>query len=187
MVHPETIFADTKMAVDRCDRVTADSRSAKEPLSPPIALASHRSVDPTREADSTQFSDETGAEFSSGSDMPAARPASTRAAGTGLVTLVPVNRAGFIFEDSDVRYLSRTELEKLPLEQLRVARHEILAREGLIFKDARLSVYFSKFSWYQPSFWRVRLNAIEQANARLIWSIETSFCHSHSPEIARQN
>jgi hypothetical protein len=48
----------------------------------------------------------------------AVRPPSARVADAGLVTQVKVNRAGFIFEDSDVRYLSRAEFEKLPPEQL---------------------------------------------------------------------
>jgi hypothetical protein len=143
--------------------------------------------DPALEAEDAHSSNQPGTEFPVGSDMPRARPPSTRAATTGLVTQVEVSRAGFIFEDSNVRYLSRAELEKLPPEQLRIARHEILARKGRFFKDAKLSLHFRKFSWYRPSVWRVRLNAIEQANVSLIWSIETSSNHSHGPEIAQQN
>jgi hypothetical protein len=120
MRHPERNSTDTKMMVDQGDRTTADSRSAKDQSSPFNPLTIHRSVDPTLEAEDTQFSNEPGTEFSVGSDMPRARPPSTRAASTGLATQVQVNRAGFIFEDSDVRYLSRAELEKLPPEQLRI-------------------------------------------------------------------
>jgi YARHG domain len=181
MMPPETNSTDIKMAIDPGDRTTTDGRSARDQSSPFNALALHRNVDPILNAEDTQFSNEQGTEFSEASHMAAARPLSTRAASTSLVTGVPVDRAGFIFDESDVRYLSRAELEKLSPEQLRIARHEILARKGRFFKDPTLSVHFRKFSWYQPSVWRVRLNAIEQANVSLIWSIETSSDHSHGP------
>jgi hypothetical protein len=119
------------------------------------------------------------------SDMATARPVSTGAASSSVVTAVTVNRSGFIFDESNVRYLSVAELDKLS-PVLRIARHEILARKGRFFKDPRLSVHFGTFSWYRPSVWRVRLNAIEQANVNLIWSIETSY-HSEHHETAVRN
>jgi hypothetical protein len=103
-----------------------------------------------------------------------------------VATGVPVNRAGFILDGSDIRYLSLAELEPLSREELRIARSEILARKGRFFKDPILGAHFKKFSWYHPSAWRVHLNPIEQANVGLIWSIETSLYHSHRPEIEPQ-
>jgi hypothetical protein len=187
MMHPERTSIDTKMVDDPGDRTTADSRSAKGQSSAFNPLALHRNVDPTLDAEGTEFPDVQSTGGSVGSDMATARPPSTRAESTSLVTGVPLNRTGFTFGDSDVRYLSRTELEKLSPEQLRLARHEILARKGRFFKDPRLSVHFRAFSWYQPSAWRVRLNAIEQANVGLILSIEASPNHWHRPDIALQN
>jgi hypothetical protein len=85
----------------------------------------------------------------------------------------PVARdAGFIFPDSDRRILSRQEVERLSLEARRVARNEIYARRGRHFRDASLRAYFSRFSWYRPHSWEVRLTAIEDANVRLIQSME---------------
>jgi hypothetical protein len=183
--HPEKDSADTKIVVDPGERTTADSRSVQDQSIPFNPLALHRNVDPALDED-TRFSNEQGSEFSVGGDMDSARLLPTRAGRTSVVTDPPVSRAGFIFDESDVRYLSVTELEKLSPEQLRIARHEMLARKGRFFKDPRLGVYFRKFSWYQPSAWRVHLNAIEQANISLIWSIEASY-RSQRPEIALQN
>jgi hypothetical protein len=171
------------MVVDPGDKTARDSRSAKDQSSPFNPLVFHRNVNPTLHAEDIQFSNEHGTEFSVMSDMATARPVSTGAASSSVITEVTVNRSGFIFDESDVRYLSVAELDGLSPGQLRIARHEILARKGRLFKDPRLSVHFEKFPWYRPSVWRVRLNAIEQANVNLIWSIETSY-HSERPEIA---
>ncbi len=47
--------------------------------------------------------------------------------------------AGFIFPDSDRRYLAREEVARLPRERLRIARNEIFARKGRCCKEeARL-------------------------------------------------
>ena len=80
--------------------------------------------------------------------------------------------AGFIFSDSDRRRLTLGELRGLSLEQLRIARNEIYARRGRYFKDETLKAHFSQFSWYQPDRWDVTLNEVEQANVRLIQSME---------------
>jgi hypothetical protein len=105
-------------------------------------------------------------------DMAAARLLSTRAADD--VTAAVVDKSGFLFAESNVRYLTRAELEKLSADQLRISRNEIFARRGRFFKSHQLSAHFAKFVWYQPSVWRIRLNQIEQANVGLIRSLEAS-------------
>jgi YARHG domain len=107
-------------------------------------------------------------------DMATARLLPTRVANEGDVTAAAVNHAGFVFAESNVRYLSRAELEKLSADQLHISRNEIFARRGRFFYDHRLSAHFARFAWYQPSAWHVRLNFIEQANVGLIRSIEGS-------------
>jgi hypothetical protein len=79
---------------------------------------------------------------------------------------------GFIFADSDHRYLTRGELQNLSPEQLRIARNEIYARRGHSFRDAQLAAYFAQFSWYTPYNYDVPLNNIEEANVSLIKSME---------------
>ena len=102
----------------------------------------------------------------------------------GDVTAAAVNHAGFVFAESNVRYLSRAELEKLSADQLHIARNEIFARRGRFFNDHRLSAHFARFAWYQPSAWHVRLNFIEQANVGLIRSIEASPHHAQRRQLA---
>jgi hypothetical protein len=82
----------------------------------------------------------------------------------------PDNRSyeGFIFPDSNERRLTRDDLAPLSVEQLRIARNEIYARNGRFFRDEALKEYFSKYSWYQPTSWDPPLNATEKYNVRVI-------------------
>ena len=75
---------------------------------------------------------------------------------------------GFIFGDSNERRLTRDDLAPLSVEQLRIARNEIYARNGRFFRDQKLTDYFSKYSWYQPNSWDPPLNATEKYNVRVI-------------------
>jgi hypothetical protein len=84
----------------------------------------------------------------------------------------PARPSGFIFGDSDRRILSRQEVERLPLDMRRIARNEIYARKGRFFRDETLRAHFSRYSWYQPHSWEVRLSPIEDANIKLIQSME---------------
>ena len=86
--------------------------------------------------------------------------------------VVATDRAGFLFADSDARYLTRAELQKLSADRLHIARNEIFARRGRYFKDDALRTYFSQFPWYQPHAWDVPLSPAEQANVKLIQSLE---------------
>lgn len=79
---------------------------------------------------------------------------------------------GFLFPDSDRRYLTRAELARLTTEQLRIARNEIYARKGRFFRDQQLAAYFGRMPWYKPTAWDVPLSAVEQANVTLIQSME---------------
>jgi YARHG domain len=81
-------------------------------------------------------------------------------------------RVSLLFKDSDVRYLSRAELETLSADQLHIARNEIFARRGRFFKDDALRAYFLQFPWYRPHAWEVPLSPVEYANVALIQSVE---------------
>jgi tetratricopeptide (TPR) repeat protein len=108
----------------------------------------------------------------------AARRPFDRADGAAPSPSVAVGEPGLLLPDSNVRHLTRPELQKLSAEQLQIARNEIFARKGRYFKDERLSSYFTKFAWYQPATWDVALNAVEQANVDLIASLEAPSTHS---------
>jgi Caspase domain/YARHG domain len=84
----------------------------------------------------------------------------------------PAASSGWLFADSDRRYLTREEILRLPHDQLRIARNEIYARRGRYFQDPSLTAYFSRFPWYRPSSWDPPLSPVEKANVALIQSLE---------------
>ncbi|MBI4273369.1 MAG: caspase family protein [Rhizobiales bacterium] len=104
--------------------------------------------------------------------LPASVPPSAPPAPVPSVPAPDPNLAGFIFPDSDRRILTRKEIQQLPLPVRRYARNEIFARKGRFFQDEVLRAYFSRFAWYRPNRWDIDLNAIEEANVKLIQSLE---------------
>jgi hypothetical protein len=80
--------------------------------------------------------------------------------------------ARLLFPDSDRRYLLVDELRGLSVGQLRIARNEIFARRGRFFRDQELTRYFGQFAWYKPYAWEVPLSPVEDANVKLIQSLE---------------
>jgi tetratricopeptide (TPR) repeat protein len=99
-------------------------------------------------------------------------PSQYRADNDTALANTAVGQLDFVFADSDVRHLTRIELQKLSEDQLQIARNEIFARRGRYFKDDRLSSYFAKLAWYRPAVWDVPLNPIEKANVDFIQSLE---------------
>lgn len=99
--------------------------------------------------------------------LPAAPPVGAKG-----IAPVPSDGGGYIFANSDRVLLSREALRGLSNDQLRIARNEIYARRGRFFRDPQLAAYFSRFAWYKPYAWDVPLNATEQANVKLISSME---------------
>jgi|GEM_PF-1483717 len=83
----------------------------------------------------------------------------------------------YIFPNSDSEYLTESDLSSMSSDELRIARNEIYARYGRMFKDQALQNYFNSKSWYTPSirpedFNEHWLNEYEKANAKLIKSFE---------------
>lgn len=98
-----------------------------------------------------------------GGAQPAAVPAPTGVGGSGVV--IP---------DSSDRLLSADELGNFSAPELRIARNEIFARNGLRFSDPSLRAHFSQFSWYRATSDNVELSAIEKANVALLKTAETA-------------
>jgi hypothetical protein len=81
---------------------------------------------------------------------------------------VPVS-SEFIFPGSNIRRLTESEIEYLSLEELSLARNEIFARHGRIFKTDALQYYFEGKSWYNPDpYYDDNLSNIETYNVNLI-------------------
>jgi hypothetical protein len=108
--------------------------------------------------------------------LPIARPEPTSPpisqAPPRIGKVVAADRAGFLLADSNVRYLTRAELQRLSADRLHIARNEIFARRGRYFKDDALRAYFEQFPWYRPHAWDVPLTPVEHANVGLMASIE---------------
>ena len=84
----------------------------------------------------------------------------------------------YILPESSTRYLTKDELVGLTAEQCRIARNEIYARHGRMFKDEGLQNYFGSFDWYVPTiapddFQESMLNEYEIANRDLLVQYET--------------
>lgn len=85
---------------------------------------------------------------------------------------------GYIFPDSDSRYLSEEEVRDIDAGKLRIARNELFARHGYIFQDEGLRQYFESQPWYSGTVeaeqfdFDTYLNDFEKANADLIRLVE---------------
>ena len=83
----------------------------------------------------------------------------------------------YILPYSDCLYYTAEDLRSLTPEELRIARNEIYARYGCIFKSEDLQEYFNSKSWYYGTmpvsdFDDSWLNQYEKANRDLIVAIE---------------
>lgn len=83
----------------------------------------------------------------------------------------------YILPTSSYAYLTEYDLYGLSSEELRLARNEIYARHGRVFKDEDLQEYFNHMRWYQelPKKKEVsdyELNDYEKENIQLIKSFE---------------
>lgn len=83
----------------------------------------------------------------------------------------------YIIPDSSTRYLTNADLNPLSEWEIRIARNEIYARHGRIFKSEEIASYFASKSWYIPSvppeqFDNSYLNAIEIENLKFITNYE---------------
>ena len=85
--------------------------------------------------------------------------------------------SGYILPDSDYRNVTGTELSRLSMAELNLARNEIFARHGYIFQDEALQTYFYCQSWYVPTtpapeFNSTSLNETENENLEMITLFE---------------
>ncbi len=85
----------------------------------------------------------------------------------------------YILPGSDSTYLSRSDLEGLSSDELRLARNELYARHGRKFDDPTLQEYFNSKDWYNgtidPNDFsdESMLNNYEVANRDLILAYES--------------
>ena len=100
---------------------------------------------------------------------------------TAVPTTAPVQTGGYyIFPNSSSSYLSYAQVDALSLYEMYLARNEIYAKHGRIFKNSDLQQYFGSQSWYVPmyspeTFDEGVFNAYEKENIKLIKSVEQSY------------
>ncbi|WFD12427.1 YARHG domain-containing protein [Tepidibacter hydrothermalis] len=80
------------------------------------------------------------------------------------------NLSEYILSNSDKDKLVLSDLENLSDWELKLARNEIFARKGYVFKDKKLKEYFESKSWYEAdSFYKAEnLSHIEKYNINFI-------------------
>lgn len=83
----------------------------------------------------------------------------------------------WIFPDSSERRLTEQDIAGMSKAELRLARNEIYARHGRIFKAQDLKDYFSSRSWYKGTiapgdFKEDALNEVERANVNFLKAAE---------------
>lgn len=95
----------------------------------------------------------------------------------GITFNYPKYASDYILPMSDRIYLTEDDLKALTQDELRLARNELYARHGRLFKDQELQAYFNRFDWYDgriapDQFSDSMLNPYEVANRDLIVAYE---------------
>lgn len=87
-----------------------------------------------------------------------------------------VKSSTYILQDSDKYKLTDNQLEKLTGYELMMARNEIFARHGYVFKKEPFKSYFEGKSWYAPNVnfkgYDSQLSSVERYNVKEILKYE---------------
>lgn len=91
---------------------------------------------------------------------------------------MPAKTDYYLLADSSRKYLKTDDLRGLSEDELVLARNEIFAKHGRLFKDAELNNYFNSKTWYRgfiaaENFSENQLNDFEKKNVELIKYMES--------------
>ncbi|MBQ6386007.1 MAG: YARHG domain-containing protein [Lachnospiraceae bacterium] len=89
--------------------------------------------------------------------------------------VISVQGDGYVLPGSASSKISESDLSGLSAEELRIARNEIYARHGLIFKSPELQDYFSQLDWYHGTVENaqdIALSEVEAENVNTINNYE---------------
>ncbi|MFQ3544424.1 YARHG domain-containing protein [Halobacillus rhizosphaerae] len=79
----------------------------------------------------------------------------------------------YLLADSATRVLTAGDMKGFSKENLRLARNEIFARHGYVFKSEELQAYFLQQPWYKPALaYTGELTDIEKQNVAMIKALE---------------
>lgn len=99
----------------------------------------------------------------------------------------------YIFPDSNKRYLTEEEVSSMDAATLKIARNEIFARYGYIFKSEDLKAHFKRTSWYKEKVKAEKFDAdkvfnkFEKKNVELIKRAEEKLDRESSEDQSRSN
>lgn len=155
--------------------VFAIGRGPKEPAKPPVGEQQQEQADPNKdEQNKEEPEDETDDQSAIQSgDGPVAEP------GEGPETDEQMEvEPEYLLPEGGTVPLTREDLAGLTKEQMRFARNEIFARNGMIFGADDLDAYFRSKSWYEPKwsteefYDKVEMTLVEEENINLIVAVE---------------
>ena len=89
-----------------------------------------------------------------------------------------ISNGDYILPEIASRYYTETELSGMDAHTLSLARNELYARHGYIFKNTELQEYFGAKQWYTPQVAEVpdsSFNQYEKANLELIQNLEARY------------
>ncbi|MET3196547.1 YARHG domain-containing protein [Bacillus sp. OAE603] len=137
-------------------KIMTDGNTAKKNVSTEVAKVAK--IDEKKEEASEKTS-----------KQKAKKPANSQ---TKVIEKEPISKE-YILPESNTMKLTDEVLGKLSTNELSLARNEIYARHGYIFKSSDLNKYFSTKSWYNPDpTYNGDLNEIEKYNINFIKSKE---------------
>jgi hypothetical protein len=91
---------------------------------------------------------------------------------TPTPTPTPTPAPDYLLPESNSRYLTEADLKNLTWEQSCLARNEIFARHGRIFKTPEIAAYFESKDWYDGRYSEVTLSSLETQNVNFIIAYE---------------
>ena len=86
----------------------------------------------------------------------------------------PAPEPEYLLPDSATRALTEEDLAGLSWRDLCLARNEIFARHGRIFKTPEIAEYFNSKDWYNGQYSEVTLSSLETKNVNFIIAYENS-------------
>ena len=78
----------------------------------------------------------------------------------------------YLLPDSSTRAVTEADLQDLSWRELCLARNEIFARHGRIFKTPEIAAYFESKDWYDGRYSEVTLSSLETQNVNFIIAYE---------------
>ena len=90
--------------------------------------------------------------------------------------IAPSTESEYVIKDSDKYPITQDKLKGFTKEKLAMARNEILARHGYVYKSEPYKSYFNSKSWYKPNAnfkgKKADLSALERHNIKMIMAAE---------------